>query len=157
VITCVADHRRHHKYSDKDGDPHSPWRFGNGWKALAKGLVYAQVSWMFDGDITSEEKFCPDWLADADIAKISRWFPGPVAVSLLAAALIGELWSLSWQGPLTAFFLAGQTGHKVRYFTAAITTIVPTAIPMGSAPSRCPCRQRSLADPLGLAGHPQTY
>ena len=67
VITWVADHRRHHKYSDKEGDPHSPWRFGNDWKALAKGLAYAHVGWMFDGDITSEEKFCPDWLADSDV------------------------------------------------------------------------------------------
>ncbi|HEY2077801.1 MAG TPA: acyl-CoA desaturase [Streptosporangiaceae bacterium] len=106
VITWVADHRRHHKYSDKDGDPHSPWRFGNDWKALAKGLAYAHVGWMFDGDITSEEKFCPDWLADADIVKISRWFPGLVTVSLLGPALIGGLWSMSWQGALTAFFSA---------------------------------------------------
>jgi stearoyl-CoA desaturase (Delta-9 desaturase) len=106
VITWVADHRRHHKYSDKDGDPHSPWRFGNDWKALAKGLAYAHVGWMFDGDITSEEKFCPDWLADADIVKISRWFPGLVTVSLLGPALIGGLWSMSWQGALTAFFWA---------------------------------------------------
>jgi stearoyl-CoA desaturase (delta-9 desaturase) len=28
VNTWVADHRKHHKFSDKDGDPHSPWRFG---------------------------------------------------------------------------------------------------------------------------------
>ncbi len=106
VITWVADHRRHHKYSDKDGDPHSPWRFGNDWKALAKGLAYAHVGWMFDGDITSEEKFCPDWLADSDVVKISRWFPGLVAVSLLGPALIGGLWSMSWQGAVTAFFWA---------------------------------------------------
>ena len=26
VLVWVADHRRHHKYSDKEGDPHSPWR-----------------------------------------------------------------------------------------------------------------------------------
>ena len=106
VITWVADHRRHHKYSDKDGDPHSPWRFGNDAKALAKGLFYAHVGWMFDGDVTSEEKFCPDWLADSDVVKISRWFPGLVAVSLLAPALIGGLWSMSWQGAVTAFFWA---------------------------------------------------
>jgi stearoyl-CoA desaturase (Delta-9 desaturase) len=106
VITWVADHRRHHKYSDKDGDPHSPWRFGTDWKALAKGLVYAHIGWMFDGDITSEEKFCPDWLADSDVVKVSRWFPGLVAVSLLAPALIGGLWSMSWQGAVTAFFWA---------------------------------------------------
>ena len=28
VTRWVADHRRHHAYSDKDGDPHSPWRYG---------------------------------------------------------------------------------------------------------------------------------
>jgi len=106
VITWVADHRRHHKYSDKDGDPHSPWRFGNDAKALAKGLFYAHVGWMFDGDVTSEEKFCPDWLADSDVVKVSRWFPGLVTVSLLAPALIGGLWSMSWQGAVTAFFWA---------------------------------------------------
>ncbi len=26
VIRWVADHRKHHKFSDRDGDPHSPWR-----------------------------------------------------------------------------------------------------------------------------------
>jgi stearoyl-CoA desaturase (Delta-9 desaturase) len=106
VITWVADHRRHHKYSDKEGDPHSPWRFGDDWKALTKGLVFAHVGWLFDGEVTSEEKFCPDWLADSDVAAISRWFPGLVAVSLLAPALIGGLWSMSWQGAVTAFFWA---------------------------------------------------
>ena len=106
VITWVADHRRHHKYSDKDGDPHSPWRFGTDAKALAKGLAFAHVGWMFEGDVTSEEKFCPDWLADSDISAISRWFPGLVAASLLAPPLIGGLWSMSWQGAATAFFWA---------------------------------------------------
>jgi stearoyl-CoA desaturase (delta-9 desaturase) len=106
VITWVADHRRHHKYSDKEGDPHSPWRFGNDTRALAKGLAYAHVGWILDGDITSEEKFCPDWLADCDVSAISRWFPWLVGVSLLAPALIGGLWSMSWQGAVTAFFWA---------------------------------------------------
>ena len=106
VITWVADHRRHHKYSDKEGDPHSPWRFGDDWKALTKGLAFAHMGWLFDGEVTSEEKFCPDWLADSDVAAISRWFPGLVAVSLLAPALIGGLWSMSWQGAVTAFFWA---------------------------------------------------
>src|SRR5664279_5783344 len=25
VVRWVADHRRHHAFSDKEGDPHSPW------------------------------------------------------------------------------------------------------------------------------------
>jgi stearoyl-CoA desaturase (delta-9 desaturase) len=106
VLTWVADHRRHHKYSDKEGDPHSPWRYGEDWKALTKGLVYAHIGWLFDPNKTSQEKFCPDLLADAKIRRVNKWFPGLVAVSLLLPALIGGLWSMSWQGALTAFFWA---------------------------------------------------
>src|ERR1035437_10563451 len=79
VLTWVADHRRHHKYSDKEGDPHSPWRFGTDWKALTKGFGYAHVGWLFSSDRTSQQKFCPDWLADSDIRRVSRSFPWIVA------------------------------------------------------------------------------
>jgi len=106
VLNWVADHRRHHKYSDREGDPHSPWRFGDDWKALAKGLAWAHTGWLFDGNHTSQEKFCPDLLADRKIERISRLFPVWVAVSLLAPALIGGLWSWSWQGALITFFWA---------------------------------------------------
>jgi stearoyl-CoA desaturase (Delta-9 desaturase) len=106
VLTWVADHRRHHKYSDREGDPHSPWRFGNDWKALTKGLAYAHMGWMFDPNRTSQEKFCPDWLADRDVRRISGWFTPLIAASFLAPALIGGLWAWSWQGALTAFFWA---------------------------------------------------
>jgi stearoyl-CoA desaturase (delta-9 desaturase) len=106
VLVWVADHRRHHKYSDKEGDPHSPWRFGNDWKALSKGLLYAHVGWMFNPNRTSQQKFCPDLLADPPIRRVSSTFPLWVAVSLLAPALIGGLWSMSLAGALTAFFWA---------------------------------------------------
>src|SRR5215469_5636624 len=106
VLTWVADHRRHHKYSDREGDPHSPWRFGNDWKALIKGLGWAHIGWLFDGNHTSREKFCPDLLADRKIALTSRLFAALAAVSLIAPALIGGLWSWSWHGAFTAFFWA---------------------------------------------------
>ena len=106
VLVWVADHRRHHKYSDREGDPHSPWRFGNDWKALSKGLAYAHVGWLFDPNRTSQQKFCPDLLADRPIRRVSKTFPLWAAVSLLGPALIGGLWSMSWAGALTAFFWA---------------------------------------------------
>jgi len=106
VLTWVADHRRHHKYSDKEGDPHSPWRFGTDWKALIKGLIFAHIGWMFDANRTSQEKFCPDWLADRDIVRVSRSFSWLTAASLLVPALIGGLWAWSWVGAVTAFFWA---------------------------------------------------
>jgi stearoyl-CoA desaturase (Delta-9 desaturase) len=106
VLVWVADHRRHHKYSDKEGDPHSPWRFGNDWKALSKGFLYAHVGWLFNPNRTSQEKFCPDLLADTSIRRVSKTFPLWALVSLLGPALIGGLWSMSLAGALTAFFWA---------------------------------------------------
>jgi stearoyl-CoA desaturase (Delta-9 desaturase) len=106
VLVWVADHRRHHKYSDREGDPHSPWRFGSDWKALSKGFGYAHVGWLFDSNRTSQAKFCPDLVADAPIRRVSKTFPVWAAVSLLGPALIGGLWSMSWYGALTAFFWA---------------------------------------------------
>jgi stearoyl-CoA desaturase (delta-9 desaturase) len=106
VLVWVADHRRHHKYSDKEGDPHSPWRFGSDWRALTKGFFYAHVGWLFDPARTSQEKFCPDLLADRPIRRISGLFPLWAAISLFAPALIGGLWSMSLTGAVTAFFWA---------------------------------------------------
>ncbi len=106
LLVWVADHRRHHKYSDKEGDPHSPWRFGNDWKALTKGFLWAHMGWMFNPNRTSQRKFCPDLLADAPIRRVSKTFPLWVAISLLGPALIGGLWSMSIYGALTAFFWA---------------------------------------------------
>ncbi len=104
VLDWVATHRRHHKYSDRAGDPHSPWRFGSDWKALAKGLAYAHVGWLFDKDRTSVEKFCPDLQADPAIRAVHKRFELLMAVSMFTPALVGGLWSMSWHGALTAFF-----------------------------------------------------
>ncbi len=41
TIEWVAVHRKHHAFSDKPGDPHSPWIFGDGpFSFLAKGVFY---------------------------------------------------------------------------------------------------------------------
>ena len=86
LLVWVADHRRHHKYSDREGDPHSPWRFGTDWKALTKGFLYAHMGWMFDPNRTSQQKFCPDLLADRPIRRVSKAFPLWAAISLLGPA-----------------------------------------------------------------------
>ena len=106
VLDWVSDHRRHHKYSDKEGDPHSPWRFGDDLKALTKGMVWAHMGWLFDRDVTSHKKYSPDWLADKDIVRMHRMFPALVALTLALPAVIGGLWTLSWQGAVIAFFWA---------------------------------------------------
>jgi stearoyl-CoA desaturase (delta-9 desaturase) len=104
VIRWVADHRKHHKYSDKEGDPHSPWRYGESLPALMKGLFYAHMGWLFDVEQTPQRQYAPDLIKDPDVRRVSQAFPALVFVSVVLPALVGGLWSLSWQGALTAFF-----------------------------------------------------
>jgi stearoyl-CoA desaturase (delta-9 desaturase) len=104
VVDWVATHRRHHKYSDLEGDPHSPWAYGDDWKGLTKGLWFAHTGWLFSRTRTNRSKYAPDLLADKDITRIHHLFPALVAVSLLAPPLVGGLVTWSWAGAATAFF-----------------------------------------------------
>ncbi|HET9656687.1 MAG TPA: acyl-CoA desaturase [Kineosporiaceae bacterium] len=106
VVRWVADHRRHHAFSDRDGDPHSPWRYGESAGALARGLLHAHVGWLFDAGQANPRRYTPDLLADRDVAAVARAFPLLVATSMLLPAAAGGLLSWSWQGALTAFFWA---------------------------------------------------
>jgi stearoyl-CoA desaturase (Delta-9 desaturase) len=107
VIQWVADHRRHHAFSDVEGDPHSPWRFGTGFWALTKGLWYAHMGWLFARELSNRERFAPDLIADPDMRLIDKLFVPIVAFTLLAPAALGGLITWSWQGALTALFWAG--------------------------------------------------
>ncbi|WP_059007147.1 acyl-CoA desaturase [Streptomyces specialis] len=104
VIRWVADHRKHHKHSDAEGDPHSPWRYGESVPALLKGLWWAHMAWMFDTERTPQYQYVPDLLKDRDIVRISRQFALWTVISLAAPAVIGGLVTWSWQGAVTAFF-----------------------------------------------------
>lgn len=104
VVRWVADHRKHHKFSDRDGDPHSPWRYGDDLRALWKGFWHAHMMWLFDEEQTPQRKYAPDLMNDPDIVRISRKFWLFVLISLLLPAALGGLVTWSWQGALTAFF-----------------------------------------------------
>lgn len=103
----VADHRKHHKFSDDFGDPHSPWRFGTSRRAVAKGLLWAHMGWLFAEDQTTVENYAPDIAADQDLQRINRNYGWAVLASLLLPAILGGLITWSWLGALTAFFWAG--------------------------------------------------
>jgi len=107
IVSWVADHRRHHAFSDKEGDPHSPWLFGTGPLALVRGFWHAHMGWLFDRDKTNARRFAPDLLADRDVAAVDRQFVLLTVVSLGVPALLGGLLSWSWWGALTAFLWGG--------------------------------------------------
>jgi stearoyl-CoA desaturase (delta-9 desaturase) len=107
VIGWVADHRRHHAFSDREGDPHSPWLFGTSASALVKGFWHAHMGWLFGRDRTNIDRFAPDLAADRDIRAVDRLFPLWIAISVLLPAVLGGLISMSWWGVLTGFLWAG--------------------------------------------------
>ncbi|MFD6548352.1 acyl-CoA desaturase [Streptomyces sp. NPDC058398] len=104
LVRWVADHRKHHKFSDAEGDPHSPWRYGETVPALMKGLWWAHIGWMFDQERTPQEKYAPDLVRDPVIRAISRQFILWTLLSLALPALIGGLVTMSWWGAFTGFF-----------------------------------------------------
>ncbi|GLX98792.1 stearoyl-CoA desaturase [Herbidospora sp. NBRC 101105] len=104
VLDWVATHRKHHKFSDKDGDPHSPWRFGTSFWAVTKGLLYAHMGWLFEAERANREKYAPDLVKDPDIVKFHKMFPVLAITSLALPAILGGLITWSWQGAATAFF-----------------------------------------------------
>jgi stearoyl-CoA desaturase (delta-9 desaturase) len=107
VVSWVADHRRHHAFSDREGDPHSPWLFGTGPVAVARGFWHAHMGWLFDRDKTNARRFAPDLLADRDITAVDKRFVLLTVASLALPALVGGLLSWSWWGALTALLWGG--------------------------------------------------
>ncbi|GHJ37495.1 acyl-CoA desaturase [Streptomyces sp. TS71-3] len=106
-VQWVANHRRHHAFADREGDPHSPWRYGNDTRALLKGLVHAHIGWMLKRELSNRERFAPDIAADPDMQLIGRLFGLLTAVSLLGPGLVGGLVTGTWSGALAGFFWAG--------------------------------------------------
>ena len=66
VIGWVADHRKHHAFTDEEGDPHSPHlAHGGGLIGNLKGLFHAHVGWLFEEHGTADGKrFAKDLLED---------------------------------------------------------------------------------------------
>ncbi len=108
VIDWVATHRRHHAYSDRLGDPHSPHvDAAGGTVGLLRGLWYAHVGWLFSPDATVQKAWAPDLLRDPVVARISRAFPALVVASFFAPAILGGLITMSIGGALTGFLWGG--------------------------------------------------
>jgi stearoyl-CoA desaturase (delta-9 desaturase) len=107
VIRWVADHRKHHAFADREGDPHSPWRFGTGPRAVTKGLWWAHTGWLFDREQNSKERYAPDLCADRDLRIVHKLFAVATLVTLLGPMLLGGLITMSWTGALSALLWAG--------------------------------------------------
>jgi stearoyl-CoA desaturase (Delta-9 desaturase) len=116
VVAWVADHRKHHQFSDREGDPHSPHaEFGDGVREAVRGLWHAHTGWMFsEVGRADQARYAKDLLDDRGLRLIAKLFVPTVLVSLLIPALVGWLWiggtygfvaGLVWGGGVRIFLL----------------------------------------------------
>jgi stearoyl-CoA desaturase (Delta-9 desaturase) len=121
VISWVADHRKHHAFSDKEGDPHSPHvGHGEGVWAQFKGFFHAHVGWLFiHTQRGNKKRFAPDLLKDPVVRFIDRTFvlwavvglaiPFGLGVAIGGTVLAG-LSGMLWGGAMRILIL-----HHVTY------------------------------------------
>jgi len=114
VISWVADHRKHHAFSDQHGDPHSPHvDHGVGWRGALRGLAHAHVGWLFiHTQRGSKLRYARDLVEDPLIRSIDRTFVLWVALGLAAPFVLG----LSIGGSITTGLTGLLWGGLVRVF-----------------------------------------
>ncbi|HEV7942115.1 MAG TPA: acyl-CoA desaturase [Solirubrobacteraceae bacterium] len=115
AIDWVADHRKHHTFTDEEGDPHSPHAGqGAGVGGMLRGLWHAHVGWLFSTHgQASSKRFARDLLEDPVMRALNRAFPLLVLASLLIPFLLGLALS---GGSLTVALAALLWGGLVRIF-----------------------------------------
>jgi stearoyl-CoA desaturase (Delta-9 desaturase) len=121
VISWVADHRKHHAFSDREGDPHSPHvDHGNGLKGALRGLLHAHVGWLFIHTARGHrERYAPDLLADPVVSFVDSTFFFWAIGGLLAAFGLGYLIGGTLTAALTGLLWGGAVRmlvvHHVTY------------------------------------------
>jgi stearoyl-CoA desaturase (delta-9 desaturase) len=121
IISWVADHRKHHAFSDQLGDPHSPHvGGGHGWGGAWHGLMHAHVGWLFIHTHRGRrERYAPDLLADPVVTWVDHTFLVWALGGLLAAFGLGWWLGGSLRGGLTGLLWGGGVRmlllHHVTY------------------------------------------
>jgi stearoyl-CoA desaturase (delta-9 desaturase) len=109
VTAWVADHRKHHDFSDQVGDPHSPHvEHGHGFRGELRGLFHAHMGWLFiHTHRGAKERYARDLRADPMMMTIDRlflvWALGGLGLCFLAGWVLGGsvhagLTGLLWGG-----------------------------------------------------------
>lgn len=122
AVSWVANHRKHHALSDREGDPHSP----------VDGFFHAHIGWLFKGQDADQRTYARDLLDDPLVMWISRLFPLWALLTLAIPFAIGGWQGLLWGG-LVRIFLT----HHV---TWSVNSVCHT---FGSRPFRAPDQSRN--------------
>ncbi len=153
-LTWVGQHRKHHAYTEADGDPHSPYRYGPGVWPMTKGFVYAHIGWFFQANPVDPKRWTPDLLNDPDVVAVSS-FALPLGLASLAIPFaIGLAVTGTPEGGLSAFLWGGLVRigllHHVTFCTNSVCHVV------GRRPFATPDRSTNVA-PLAILSFGESW
>jgi stearoyl-CoA desaturase (Delta-9 desaturase) len=92
VLWWAAHHRVHHRFSDKEGDVHSPVR---------DGFWHSHMLWLFAGTADTDLSRIPDFARFPELRFLNRHYLLPPIVLGVAVFL-----ALGWSGLFFGFFLS---------------------------------------------------
>lgn len=124
VVYWVSNHRRHHQYTDKPGDIHSPYVDDEREMGFWEGFWHSHMGWTFDHKMTNALMYAKDLYRDQTIARVNRMYYVWVLGGLIVPALIGGLVTMSLWGAFTAFLWGGMVRIFLCYhFTNGIDSV----------------------------------
>ncbi len=128
----VATHRRHHQFSEEEGDPHSPYLHEGRRLSRLRGLWHSHLGWMLDSRMTNTTRFARDLVQDPLVQRINRNYRLWILLGFAIPAALGGVATWSWMGALTGLLWGGF----VRMFLAhhAMWTSGSTAHIFGTRP-----------------------
>lgn len=115
VIRWVADHRRHHAFSDKEGDPHSP---------VLGSFFHSHMGWFFQADKSKPSKYAKDLIDDPIVRWVDRNYVWWMVLTLGLPFVLGGVLGGTWTAALSAFLWAGLARlFFVHHVTWAINSV----------------------------------
>jgi stearoyl-CoA desaturase (Delta-9 desaturase) len=106
LLSWVTIHRKHHAFSDRPGDPHSPHIYGNKLMGMLDGLWHAHIEWMFTEN-AADWSFSRDLVGDRSLFWVHRTYLVWVVAGLLLPAAGAGLLTRSWTGAALGFLWGG--------------------------------------------------
>jgi stearoyl-CoA desaturase (delta-9 desaturase) len=90
----VRNHRQHHAYTEKDGDPHSPWRYRQ-----PLGFVWAHLGWLLWETVPPKDYHPIELVRDRAVIRWQeRWYWSMVVAGFVVPLLLWGWSGLVWVG-----------------------------------------------------------
>jgi stearoyl-CoA desaturase (delta-9 desaturase) len=107
IAGWASVHRKHHRYSDRPGDPHSPRPIGDGIGGALRGFIQGHVGWVVSDAYGIFVDYVRDLRRDPVVTWIDRWYWLWVAAGWTLPGFIGLAWYGTMAGFLAGFFAGG--------------------------------------------------